>query len=63
MSKSRKEHDSLGIVEVPAAARWGAQTQRAIDNFRFNGGPMPAAFVRALARIKAAAALSNAELG
>ncbi|MFN4264082.1 MAG: class II fumarate hydratase [Thioalkalivibrionaceae bacterium] len=52
----RLEHDSLGEIEVPEQARWGAQTQRAIENFAIAGRPMPGAFLRALARIKAACA-------
>ncbi|MEE4299736.1 MAG: class II fumarate hydratase [Pseudomonadales bacterium] len=59
----RTERDSMGEVTVPADALWGAQTQRAIDNFAIGGRPMPAAFLRALARVKAAAARVNAELG
>ena len=59
----RTEHDSMGALQVPAAALWGAQTQRAIDNFHVSGRPMPAAFVRALALVKAAAALVNGHLG
>src|ERR1017187_4181275 len=60
----RDEHDSMGEVRVPAGARWGAQPQRAIENFRgISGEPMPRAVIIALARIKAAAAMVNAELG
>ena len=59
----REERDSLGIVRVPATAKWGAQTQRAIDNFDLGGRPMPAEFIRALGLIKWAAAGANAELG
>ena len=59
----RIEHDSMGELQVPAAALWGAQTQRAIDNFHISGRPMPAAFVRALALVKASAALVNGHLG
>ena len=59
----RIERDSMGEVAVPADALWGAQTQRAIDNFSIGGRPLPAAFLRALARVKAAAARVNAELG
>jgi fumarate hydratase class II len=58
----RIEHDSMGELQVPRAALWGAQTQRAIDNFHISGRPMPAAFIRALALIKAAAALVNGHL-
>ncbi|HWS78337.1 MAG TPA: class II fumarate hydratase, partial [Thermomonas sp.] len=59
----RIEHDSMGELQVPAQALWGAQTQRAVDNFRISGRPMPAAFVRALALVKAAAAVVNGHLG
>ena len=37
----RLEHDSMGTLQVPASALWGAQTQRARDNFRISGRPMP----------------------
>ena len=63
MSGSRVEHDSLGDVAVPADARWGAQTQRAVENFRISGEPIPSGLVRALALIKGAAAAENARLG
>ena len=59
----RTEHDSMGALQVPADALWGAQTQRAKDNFHLSGRPMPAAFVRALALVKAAAAVVNGHLG
>ncbi|SHE40984.1 class II fumarate hydratase [Thermomonas hydrothermalis] len=59
----RIEHDSMGALQVPADALWGAQTQRARDNFHISGRPMPAAFVRALALVKAAAAMVNGHLG
>ncbi|MCC7249866.1 MAG: class II fumarate hydratase [Lysobacter sp.] len=59
----RIERDSMGEIRVPADALWGAQTQRAIDNFRISGRAMPRGFVRALGLIKAAAAEVNAELG
>ena len=59
----RIEHDSMGELKVPAAALWGAQTQRALDNFHISGRPMPAAFVHALALTKAAAAVVNGHLG
>ncbi|MDX6368381.1 MAG: fumarate hydratase, class, partial [Nocardioidaceae bacterium] len=61
-SRTRVEHDSMGDVEVPAAALWRAQTQRAVDNFPISGRPLDAPLVHALARIKAAAARSNADL-
>ncbi|MEQ9545233.1 MAG: class II fumarate hydratase [Marinobacter sp.] len=63
MSEFRTEKDSLGEVNVPADALWGAQTQRAIDNFPVSGQPMPSAFIAAVARIKQAAAEANASLG
>ena len=60
---TRVERDSLGTLDVPADALWGAQTQRAIQNFPPSGLRMPRAFIRALALIKYAAAKANAELG
>jgi fumarate hydratase class II len=60
--KTRKEKDSLGIIEVPADALYGAQTQRAVDNFPISGQPMPEDFIRAVVQIKRSAALANAEL-
>jgi fumarate hydratase, class II len=60
---TRVERDSLGSLEVPADALWGAQTQRAVDNFPPSGLRMPRAFIRALALIKHAAAGANEELG
>src|SRR5580693_9194168 len=59
----RTEHDSMGEVAVPAEALWGAQTQRAVQNFPISGEPLHPALIRALGQIKAAAALVNAELG
>jgi fumarate hydratase class II len=63
MSGTRVEHDSLGEVRVPAEARWGAQTQRAVENFRISGEPIPARLVRAIVLVKGAAAVENARLG
>jgi fumarate hydratase class II len=61
---SRKEHDSFGEIEVPAGALWGAQTERARNNFMtLGGGPMPRDFIAAVALIKSAAARANATLG
>ena len=60
---TRIERDSMGELEVPARALYGAQTQRAINNFPVSGTPMPVAFVHAVARIKLAAARSNHQLG
>jgi len=59
----RTVKDSMGELQVPEAALWGAQTQRAIDNFPVSGQPMPEAFIRALLQAKAAAAKANVELG
>ena len=59
----RIERDSMGEVRVPAHALWGAQTQRAVQNFHFGGLPMPRGFIRALGLIKWAAAGANVELG
>jgi fumarate hydratase class II len=59
----RIEHDSMGEVRVPAAAKWRAQTQRAVENFPISGRPLEPSLIRALALIKAAAATVNAELG
>ena len=63
MTAYRIEHDSMGELEVPADALYGAQTQRAVDNFRLSGLAMPRGFLRALGLVKAAAANVNAELG
>ncbi|WP_311065494.1 class II fumarate hydratase [Halomonas sp. DWK9] len=61
--ETRIERDSMGELEVPATALYGAQTQRAINNFPVSGTPLPPAFVHAVARIKLAAARSNRQLG
>ncbi|WP_404474535.1 class II fumarate hydratase [Vreelandella venusta] len=60
---TRIERDSMGELEVPAKALYGAQTQRAINNFPVSHTPMPSAFIHAVARIKLAAARSNCQLG
>ncbi len=59
----RTEHDSMGELQVPADALWGAQTQRAVDNFPVSGQRMPREFIRALGLIKGAAAEVNTGLG
>lgn len=59
----RTEHDSMGEVRVPAHAKWRAQTQRAVENFPISGQRLERAHIEALARVKAAAARVNAELG
>ena len=63
MAKYRIERDSMGEIKVPANAMWGAQTQRAVDNFPISGLTMPREFIRALGLIKSAAAKANADLG
>ena len=65
MSKKafRIEHDSMGELQVPEDALWGAQTQRAVNNFPISGLPMPRQFIAALGLVKWAAAGANAELG
>lgn len=60
---TRTERDSLGEVQVPAGALYGAQTQRAVDNFPISGRPMGRRFIQAMGLLKAAAAETNAELG
>jgi fumarate hydratase class II len=59
----RPERDSMGELQVPSAALWGAQTQRAIQNFPISGLRMPRGFIRALGLVKWAAAGVNLELG
>ena len=59
----RIEHDSMGEVEVPQEALWRAQTQRAVENFPISGTRLESEHVKAIARVKAAAAKVNAELG
>ena len=58
----RTEHDSMGPVNVPSLALYGAQTQRALNNFTISTEPMPEAFIRALLIIKLAAAKTNLDL-
>jgi len=59
----RIEKDSLGEVRVPGDALYGAQTQRAVENFPISGRPMPAEVIRAIARVKAACATTNRAMG
>jgi fumarate hydratase, class II len=59
----RIERDSMGELKVPADALWGAQTQRAVENFPISGLRLPRGFIRALALIKQSAAAANARLG
>tara|TARA_R110002072_G_scaffold36858_12_gene108251 strand:+ start:7755 stop:9188 length:1434 start_codon:yes stop_codon:yes gene_type:complete len=65
MSKqpTRTESDSMGPVEVPIDALWGAQTQRSLQNFRIGGHRFPRAMVRALGIVKKCAAQANIDLG
>ena len=60
--KMRIEKDSMGELEVPENALYGAQTQRAINNFPISDEPLPEAFIRSLILIKAAAARANESL-
>jgi fumarate hydratase class II len=61
--KTRTEHDSFGKLEVPKDALWGAQTERARQNFQFSPLRMPRQFLRALGLLKAVAAETSAALG
>ncbi|CAN5778687.1 class II fumarate hydratase [soil metagenome] len=63
MSQMRTERDSMGEMQVPADAYYGASTQRAVANFPISGQPIPAELIRALGLIKAAAAAVNLENG
>jgi fumarate hydratase class II len=61
-SGERVEHDSMGEIRVPAGAKWGAQTQRAVENFPISGKRVDGELIAAVALIKGAAAAVNAEL-
>ena len=61
-TETRIEQDSMGELEVPAEALYGAQTQRAVNNFPVSGQSMPEAFIRALITVKKAAAQANVAL-
>jgi fumarate hydratase, class II len=63
MADYRIEHDSMGEVQVPADALWRAQTQRAVENFPISGTTLEPEHLKAIARVKAAAAKVNADLG
>jgi fumarate hydratase, class II len=63
MSEFRIEKDSMGDVKVPARAYYGAQTQRAVENFPISGQPLPRRLVHALGLVKVAAAVANRDLG
>lgn len=62
-SSFRTEHDTMGSVQVPQDALYGAQTQRAIENFPISGSKLEPSHIAALASIKKAAAQANSELG
>jgi fumarate hydratase, class II len=59
----RIEHDSMGEVQVPRGALWRAQTQRAVENFPISGTPIEPRLIHAMGHVKAAAAVTNGELG
>lgn len=61
--KTREEHDTMGPMQVPAKALWGAQTQRSLQNFKISNEHMPVALINALAKVKRAAATVNHDLG
>lgn len=61
MTRFRTEQDSMGSIEVPTDALYGAQTQRAVNNFKISGLSMPKAFIKALALVKYCAAKANQE--
>ncbi|HEY0831441.1 MAG TPA: class II fumarate hydratase [Candidatus Dormibacteraeota bacterium] len=61
--RTRLERDSMGEMQVPADAYYGASTQRAVINFPISGQPMPRRLIRALGMVKRAAAQTNRELG
>lgn len=63
MTEYRIEHDSMGEVQVPKTALYGAQTQRALDNFAISTLTLPPRFIHAVVHVKKAAALTNRELG
>ena len=63
MSEHRVEHDSMGDVNVPARAYYGAQTQRAVENFPISGTGLPAELIHALGLVKWAAGIANRDLG
>ena len=60
--QTRIEHDTMGEVEVPSEAMWGAQTQRSLQNFKIGGERLPRAMIRGMGLVKKAAAITNAEL-
>jgi fumarate hydratase class II len=63
MASYRKERDSMGEMQVPSWALWGASTQRAVENFPISGRPVPAEIIHAFGHLKAACAEANLSLG
>src|SRR5450631_3047286 len=63
MSEFRTEHDSMGDVQVPAKAYYGAQTQRAVENFPVSGWTLRSEMIRAMGLVKWAAGVANRDLG
>ena len=61
-NKSRTEQDSMGEIEVPAEAYYGAQTQRAVENFPVSGWTIPAPMIAAMGRVKLACGIANRDL-
>ena len=61
--QTRIETDSMGEVHVPAQAYYGAQTQRAVENFPVSGWQLPTAMIRAMGRVKLACGIANRDLG
>ena len=63
MTKSRTERDTMGEMQVPADALYGASTARAVDNFPVSNEPVSAPVIHAFGHLKAACAEANHELG
>ncbi len=63
VSEFRTERDSMGDVQVPAKAYYGAQTQRAVENFPISGWPLPPALIHAMGLVKYACGIANRDLG
>lgn len=63
VSKKRYESDSMGSIELPEEAYWGAQTQRAAENFNVSPQRIPIPMLKALAQVKRSAAVANNQLG
>ncbi|KAA5538874.1 class II fumarate hydratase [Roseiconus nitratireducens] len=63
MTDYRTEHDSMGDVNVPADAYYGAQTQRAVDNFPISAWELPSSMIRAMGMVKHACGIANRDLG